>query len=62
MTSGLFIAHIGNSFAMMEARLILATIAQQYRLELVPGQTIVPQPEVTLSIRDGLRVKLESRK
>jgi cytochrome P450 len=52
---------IGNAFAMMEARLILAAIAQQYRLTLVPGQEIVPAPEITLSIRDGLRVKLEGR-
>ena len=52
---------IGNAFAMMEARLILATIARTYRLDLVPGQEIVPAPEITLSIRDGLRVKLEAR-
>lgn len=52
---------IGNSFAMMEARLILATIAQKYCLGLVPGQEIVPQPEITLSIGDGLRVKLFER-
>ena len=30
---------IGESFALMEATLALATIAQRWRLELVPGQT-----------------------
>jgi cytochrome P450 len=38
---------IGNGFAMMEARLILATIAQRCRPLLEPGQTIVPVQLVT---------------
>jgi hypothetical protein len=33
---------------MMEAVLILATIAQQYHLALAPGQTITPYPSITL--------------
>jgi cytochrome P450 len=52
---------IGNAFAMMEARLILATIAQKYKLELVPGQDIVPEPEITLRSRNGLQVILVER-
>lgn len=52
---------IGNSFAMMEARLILATIAQRYTLTLEPGQTVVPEPEITLRPRNGLRVRLTAR-
>jgi cytochrome P450 len=52
---------IGNSFALMEARLILATIAQKYKLEFVPGQEIIPEPEITLSSRNGLQMKLVSR-
>jgi cytochrome P450 len=35
---------IGNNFALMEAGLIIAMIAQRYRLQLVPGQTIKPEP------------------
>jgi cytochrome P450 len=35
---------IGNNFALMEAGLIIATIAQKYRLTLVPGQTVQPEP------------------
>ena len=46
---------IGESFAMMEATLALATIAQRWRLALVPGQTIEPQPKITLRPKGGIR-------
>lgn len=46
---------IGESFALMEATLALATIAQRWRLALVPGQTIEPQPKITLRPRKGIR-------
>jgi cytochrome P450 len=52
---------IGNHFALMEARLILATIAQRYRLALEPGQSVELQPQITLSPKNGLRMRLESR-
>ena len=39
---------IGKSFAMMEAILLLATIAQSFQLELVPNQVIEKQVSVTL--------------
>jgi cytochrome P450 len=52
---------IGNAFAMMEATLILATIAQRYRLRLVPGHPVVPLASITLRPRYGVRVLLESR-
>ena len=52
---------IGNSFAMMEARLILATMAQRCRLALVPGQQIIPEPEITLSSRYGLQMTVSMR-
>jgi cytochrome P450 len=47
---------IGESFAWMEASLALATIAQRWRLALVPGQTIEPQPKITLRPKNGIRV------
>jgi len=53
---------IGNGFAMMEARLVLATIAQRYRLTLAPGQTIVPVQLVTTRPRGGLRMTLHGRR
>jgi cytochrome P450 len=52
---------IGASLAMTEAQLILATIAQRYRLRLSPGQNIRLQHRVTLRPRDGLRMILEPR-
>jgi cytochrome P450 len=52
---------IGNYFATMEAVLVLATVAQRFRLRLVPGQTIELLPAVALRPKHGLWVKLEGR-
>ena len=52
---------IGEQFAWMEAVLVLATIAQSWRLELVPGQRIVPQPLITLRARHGVRMTVRAR-
>ena len=52
---------IGNSFALMEATIILATTLQRYRLDLVPGQRVEPEPTVTLRPVDGVRVTLQPR-
>jgi cytochrome P450 len=46
---------------MMEATLLLATIAQHFRLHLTPNQRITPMPSITLRPRNGIRVKLEQR-
>ena len=52
---------IGAAFAMTEAMLILAMIAQRYRLHLKPGHPIEPQGLITLRPRYGLRMTLERR-
>ncbi|MGB7249826.1 MAG: cytochrome P450, partial [Phormidesmis sp.] len=52
---------IGKGFALMEAVLILATAAQQYRINLVPEHEIVPQPSITLRPEHGIQVTLEHR-
>jgi cytochrome P450 len=49
---------IGSNFAMMEAQLILATVAQRYRLRLVPGLPVEPQFLVTLRPRYGMPMTL----
>jgi cytochrome P450 len=49
---------VGAGFAMMEATLLLATIAQRYRLTLVPNQQIEPLFSVTLRPKNGLRMHL----
>jgi cytochrome P450 len=52
---------IGNSFAMMEAVLVLATLAQQFRFTLVPGQRVIPWPSITLRPKGGIRTVLARR-
>ena len=52
---------IGNAFALMEATLILATIARKFRLRLVANHLVAPLASITLRPRHGVRVTLESR-
>lgn len=52
---------VGASFASMEAALLLATIAQRYRLALVPGHPVKPLASVTLRPKHGIRVTLHQR-
>ena len=52
---------IGNAFAMMEAILVLATIARRFRLTMEPGQGIMPTPYVTVRPEPGLRMRLALR-
>lgn len=52
---------IGNAFAMMEAHLVLATVAQRYSLHLVPGYRVEPQVQLTLRPRSGLPMTLHPR-
>jgi cytochrome P450 len=52
---------IGESFAWMELILVVAAIAQQWQLRLVPGHPVVPQPLVTLRTRHGLRMTVAKR-
>ena len=52
---------IGRSFAKMEAVLLLATIAQKFRLRLAQDRPVEPQPSITLRPRNGMRVVLTRR-
>jgi len=52
---------IGAGFAMMEATLLLATIAQRFRMRLAPNQRIEPLASITLRPKNGIRVQLEER-
>jgi cytochrome P450 len=51
---------IGDRFAMMEAVLIVATVAQRYRFALVPGHPVVPRPSMTLRPQHGIKVVLRA--
>ena len=53
---------IGAAFAMEEGILILATIAQRYRLRLKPGHPVEPQGLITIRPRYGLPMILERRR
>lgn len=50
---------IGKSFAMMEAILILATLAQKFRLTLQPNHPVVLQPSLTLRPKHGMKMLLK---
>lgn len=52
---------IGNTFALMEGALALATVAQRYRLRLAPGRPVKVEPLVTLRPHGGLRMTWERR-
>jgi cytochrome P450 len=43
---------IGNRFALMEAQLLIAAIAQRYELDLVPGTEVKPRALITLGVED----------
>jgi cytochrome P450 len=47
---------IGDAFAGMELVLVLSTIARRWKLRLVPGHRVVPQPVVTLRMKHGLKM------
>lgn len=52
---------IGNSFASMEARLLLATIASRYTLRLSPGQKVEMSALITLIPKGGLPMWVQAR-
>jgi cytochrome P450 len=52
---------IGESFAWMELVLVVATIAQRWRLRLVPGHPVEPEALVTLRTKHGMRTTLHRR-
>jgi cytochrome P450 len=52
---------IGEGFAWMEMTLIVATVAQQWKLRLVPDHPVVPQPLVTLQPKHGLNMSVLRR-
>jgi cytochrome P450 len=52
---------IGNQFALIETQLIVATLAQAYRLQLVPRHRAEPWPLITLRPRYGMPMIIERR-
>jgi cytochrome P450 len=52
---------IGNMFALMEGTLVLAAVAQKFRLILMPDAQIVPMASITLRPKNGVPVRLQKR-
>ena len=52
---------IGEAFAWMEGVLMLATIAQRWKLRLVDGHRVEPEPLITLRPKFGMRMEVRQR-
>lgn len=52
---------IGEQFAWMEGVLLIATLAQRWRMSLAPGQRVEPKAMVTLRPKYGMRMVVEPR-
>ncbi|CAF3514244.1 unnamed protein product [Rotaria sp. Silwood1] len=52
---------IGQNFAMLEAKIMLAMIIKRFRFELIPGQKHVPEITVTLRPKYGMWMKISPR-
>jgi cytochrome P450 len=53
---------IGNQFALIEAQLTIATLAQRFRMRLVPGHRVEPWPLITLRPRFGMAMTIHARR
>jgi len=52
---------IGNSFAMLEAVLVVATVAQRFHFDWAAEPPVVPWPSITLRPRHGIHMVLRAR-
>jgi cytochrome P450 len=52
---------LGEGFAWQEALLVLATLIERWRFELVPGQDIGTSPSITLRPNAGIRMIVRKR-
>jgi cytochrome P450 len=52
---------IGEQFAWMEGVLLIAALAQKWKMRLVPGHRVEVQPLITLRPKHGMRMILEKR-
>ncbi len=52
---------IGEPFAWMEGIIIIAAIASKWKMRLVPHQSVVPEPLITIRPKYGMKMILERR-
>ncbi|MEU2250408.1 cytochrome P450 [Streptomyces sp. NPDC019224] len=51
---------VGNSLGMLEATIVLAMVARDLRLRVPPGHDVAGEPMLTLRVRGGLPMTVES--
>jgi cytochrome P450 len=51
---------VGNHLGLMEATLVIASLFRELRLTVVPGYEVVAEPMLSLRIRGGLPMEVES--
>ncbi len=47
---------------MMEARLLLATIAKRFRFSLATGRAVEAEPRITLVPKSRMKMRLDARR
>src|SRR5262249_11654852 len=52
---------IGEAFAWMEGKLLLAAIAQHWKMQLMADPKVVPHPVITLRPKHGVGMRLQRR-
>jgi cytochrome P450 len=53
---------LGGTFATMEAKLIVATIAQRFHLQLAPGEVVVPKFSALLRTEEPIKMVVTERR
>jgi cytochrome P450 len=53
---------VGEAFAWQEGILLIATISSYWSMRLVPNQRVKLQPGITLNPKNGIKMKLKSRR
>lgn len=52
---------IGQNFALLEAKIVVATIVQQLDIDIEPDQKIVPYQRITMKPKYGLQMRVRCR-
>ncbi len=53
---------VGEDFALLELRAVLARVLQRYRVTVDPSHPVVPKPELTLKPAHGVQLRIEARR
>lgn len=52
---------LGQGFAMLEAAIVIGTLAQNFQFRLVRDHPVIPEPLITLRPHNGIRMMLHAR-